>query len=168
MDSIANFAESLILGEVDAVKSGKALPPSLATEAHKAPAGKDIRNVEVPDEFMAQILGEDYEPAFTVVSEEEVPEEIVETSTGLLTESTGQELVTLLNEVKTLLKEMTMAATTTGQIGVNLAGPGRKPIKGDPDYSQATPSPLKKHKSNPLQVRKNILKASIRSKVRKK
>jgi HEPN domain-containing protein len=121
--SIGDFAERLIQESVGNIKSGKELPPSAHKKAGLAPAGKDISKVKVPDSFMKQILEEQYTP-----QESEPVDSIPELVwTGnepkqepkLMTEETAQELVPLLQQVIELLQEM----TTTGSIGVNLAGP---------------------------------------------
>ena len=63
MTSIGDFAESLILGQVEDIQKGKSLPPKLeeAKATANAPA-KDISTIEVPEEMMRSILGEGFEP----------------------------------------------------------------------------------------------------------
>lgn len=137
MKSIGDFAESLILGEVGDVKSGKASHPKAAmAEQSLPPAGKDISNIKVPESFRKQILGESYtpveeEPEVEEVVEQELEEEVYY-ETELITEETAQEMVSLLKDVRNLLSEMmSCGMTTAGQLGVNLAGPTRKPQKKD-------------------------------------
>ena len=127
MKSIGDFAESLILGEVADVASGKASHPKASvSEQSLPPAGKDISKVKVPESFRKEILGESYQPV------EEEPEEVVEEvfqEGEMITEETAQEMVSLLKDVRNLLSEMmTMGTTSAGSIGVNLAGP-TKPKK---------------------------------------
>ena len=126
MKSIGDFAESLILGEVADVASGKAIHPKASvSEQSLPPAGKDISKVKVPESFRKQILGESYQP---VEEPEEVVEELVQEG-EMITEETAQEMVSLLKDVRNLLSEMmTMGTTSAGSIGVNLAGP-TKPKK---------------------------------------
>jgi len=121
MKSIGDFAESLILGEVADVASGKASHPKASvSEQSLPPAGKDISKVKVPESFRKQILGESYIP---VEEPEEVVEEVVQEG-EMITEETAQEMVSLLKDVRNLLSEMmTMGTTSAGSIGVNLAGP---------------------------------------------
>jgi len=157
MDSIGGFAESLINDELKDIKAGKVAPPSTdAAVPQGAPAGKDISNIEVPDEFMKSILGESYkapEPVEEVETPQEpevIEPEVVEEETvtsNLLTEDSAQELITLLSEVKAMLSEM----TTCGMLGTNMAGPamGEKPKK--------------KKKSD----RKDVFKAALRKRVGK-
>lgn len=127
MKSIGDFAESLILGEVADVASGKASHPKASvSEQSLPPAGKDISKVKVPESFRKQILGESYQP---VEEPEEVVEEVVQEG-EMITEETAQEMVSLLKDVRNLLSEMmTMGTTSAGSIGVNLAGPTKSKKK---------------------------------------
>ena len=121
MKSIGDFAESLILGEVADVASGKASHPKASvSEQSLPPAGKDISKIKVPESFRKEILGESYIP---VEEPEEVVEEVVQEG-EMITEETAQEMVSLLKDVRNLLSEMmTMGTTSAGSIGVNLARP---------------------------------------------
>lgn len=143
MESIGNFAESLILSQVEDVQSGKTLPPSLEEAASKsgsAPA-KDIRNISVPEDMMQQILGEAYtqeEPTTEALPElvwtdpvEELPVEEKPDPISL-TEETAAQLVSLMEDLKGLvseLKEMTACTTGSGNIGMNLSGPTKETSK---------------------------------------
>ena len=162
MNSIGDFAESLILGNVEDIKKGKSLPPKLEeakTASSGAPA-KDVSQIKVPDEMMQQILGEGFHPQDTppaegipeLVWEQPEEEEATPQEPSYLTEGTGQQLVSLLEEVKGLiddLKEM----TTCGMIGTNMAGPVTDPMKNSAKgYRKPT--------------RSSVLKNSIRRKLR--
>jgi hypothetical protein len=161
MNSIGDFAESLILGNVEDIKKGKSLPPKLEeakTASSGAPA-KDVSQIKVPDEMMQQILGEGFHPQDTPPAEgipelvwEQPEEEATTPEPSYLTEETGQQLVSLLEEVKGLvddLKEM----TTCGMIGTNMAGPVADPMKNSAKgYRKPT--------------RSSVLKNSIRRKLR--
>ena len=114
MKSISDFAESLILGEVQDIQEGKAVSPSMATNTPQAaPAGKDIRDVKVPNSFMQEVLGEEFVPS---LQEEVLPEpeeeEVIhleepqENNSLVISEGTINELVVLLKEVKELLSEL--------------------------------------------------------------
>jgi len=162
MDSISNFAESLILNEVNDITEGKAAMPSSNGEK-LAPAGKDISKIEVPEDFMKEVLGESYThtssdeptvdsiPELVWVDPEEKPEP------AIISEETVQELIPLLHEVKSLLTEMmTMGATMSGNIGVNMAGPQKETSWGTEDYGYK--------KSKPS--RKNVLKQAIKNKLK--
>ena len=169
MDSIGDFAENLILNQVGNIKEGKELPPSAGSNG-LAPAGRDISKVKVPDSFMTELLGEAYHPQDTPAVEEipelvwEQPEEAQ--SPQALTEETAQQLVPLLEEVKSLLKEMTAATTSSGSIGVNMAGPQKcddswEAMEKRYGYKSSKASKL------PGDSRKEVLKSAIRSKLRK-
>lgn len=158
MDSIGDFAESLILGRVEDIKKGKSLPPKLEeakTASSGAPA-KDVSQIKVPDEMMQQILGEGFHPQDTPPAEG-IPELVwdepePEPEPTVITEETAQELVSLLEEVRGMvsdLKEM----TTCGMIGTNMAGPVADPKKNSArGYRKPT--------------RSSVLKNSIRRKLR--
>ena len=169
MNSIGDFAEKLINEQVGNIKQGKQLPPSQGSNL--TPNGKDISNVVVPDSFMKQVLGESFHPQETPAVEAipelvwEQPEESIASET--LTEETAQQLVPLLEEVKSLLKEMTAAATMSGNIGVNLGGPAKdeeswEGMEKKYGYKKSIPSKL------PGDSRKSILKNSIKNRLKKR
>ncbi len=160
MNSIGDFAESLILGQVADIQQGKSLPPKLeeAKATANAPA-KDISNVKVPDEMMREILGEGYEPeeqppsdGFPELVWDDPYAEDPKQEPTVLTEETAKELVSLLEEVRGMvadLKEM----TTCGMLGVNMGGPVADPMrKAAKGYRKPT--------------RSSILKKSIRRKLK--
>mgnify|MGYP003624747149 FL=1 len=169
MDSISDFAENLILNQVENIREGKELPPT-AEGNGLTPAGRDISKVKVPDSFMTELLGEAYHPQETPPAKEipelvwQDPEESEEAKTPQsLTEETAQQLVPLLEEVKSLLKEM----TTAGMMGVNLGGTSKdsesweKVEKGN-GYKASKASKL------PGDSRKKVLKSAISAKLRKR
>ena len=164
MKSIGDFAENLIIGELQDIQEGKSLPSSnIPNSPSLAPAGRDIRNTEVPNSFMSEVLGEEYTPILEeeVVVEAPPVESSQESSPNLLTEATAQELIPLLMDVRNLLSEM---MTTAGSLGVNLGAPSMdisKMGKGDGYISPCRASSKKKRS------RKNILKQSIRDRVRR-
>jgi hypothetical protein len=157
VDSISSFAEKLILEEIENVKKGKAFPPSTKRNQPSMPSNvRDISEVEIPDSFMREVLGEEHVPfsGFDVVKEEEVSTELIEPTSDqselpLLTEDTAYELMSLLRDVKHLLVEMTAATTTTGQIGVNLAGSSQSKRKS---------KKLQRDKLGYLTIRHNLKK----------
>ena len=170
MQSIGDFAETLINEQVGNIKQGKATLPTSQGNG-LAPAGKDISNVVVPDSFMKEVLGEAFHPQDTPAVDE-VPELVWDQpeepqAPQALTEETAQQLVPLLEEVRDLLKEM---GTTAGMMGVNLGGPGKDNEsweKMEKGYG------YKKSKASNLQnlsgkkSKKAVLKASIRSKLKR-
>lgn len=162
MNSIGDFAEQLILNQTQSIREGKELPPQ-AKSSGLAPAGRDISNVKVPDDFMRQVLGESFHPQDTPTVDA-IPELVwsdaePEQAPRSLTEETAQQLVPLLEEVRDLLKEM----STAGMMGTNMAGPQKEDgciTKTEKKYGYISARPAKS--------KKDILKQSIRSKVKKK
>lgn len=161
MDSISDFAENLILNQVNDIREGKELPPIVGGNG-LTPAGRDISKVKVPDSFMTELLGEAYHPqdappaegipelVWTDSEESEEPK-----APQSLTEETAQQLVPLLEEVKSLLKEM----CTAGMMGANLGGPA----KGDDSWEQVEKGNGYK---TPKTSRKDILKTAIKGKLK--
>tara|TARA_R110002020_G_scaffold106771_4_gene248316 strand:- start:9096 stop:9641 length:546 start_codon:yes stop_codon:yes gene_type:complete len=177
MDNIGDFAEQLVLGEVNDVQSGKTLHPSQSVQEGLAPAGKDIQRIEVPDSFMQEVLGEQYVSQNPVIEEAaEIPELVWTDPDGndpdpepqSLTEETAKQLVPLLEEVKGLLKEMSMAMTGTGNLGVNMAGPQKDSDSWESMEKRYGYKPSKKSKVPGDTTKKAVLKASIRNKLSKR
>jgi len=120
---------------------------------------------------MQQILGESFTPQNTPAvdtipeivwtdSETEDALAIAQGQPEMLAESTAQQLIPLLMDVKALLQEM----TTAGMLGTNMAGPqpaGTSFAKIEASYGYKKPKKAKK-------TRKQVLKSSIRSKIKKK
>ena len=166
MQGIGDFAERLINEQVGNIKEGKELPPGTPQNG-LAPAGKDISKVKVPDSFMKEVLGESFHPQDTPTTDS-IPELVWSDSEEaeappqepeVLTEETIKQLVPLLEEVRDLLKEM----TSTGSIGVNMAGPQKDSnswAKIEKKYGYLTAKPAK--------TRKQVLKQSIRNKLKRK
>ncbi len=163
MDNIGDFAQKLILDQVENIREGKELPPSAGGNG-LAPAGRDISKVKVPDSFMTELLGEAYHPQETPAVEE-IPELVWDQSEEpeapqALTEETAQQLVPLLEEVRDLLKEMSVGS---GNIGVNMAGPQKGSEsweKMEKGYGYISAKPAK--------TKKEVLKQAIRSKLKKR
>ena len=166
MNSIGDFAEQLILNQTKSIKEGKELPPQAKSDG-LAPAGRDISNVEVPDTFMREVLGESFHPQDTPPADS-IPELVwtdaePEQPAQTLTEETAQQLVPLLEDVKTLLQEMSAAMTSSGMLGTNLAGPQ----KGDSCITKTE----KKYgyiSARPANSRKDILKQSIKNRLKRR
>ena len=162
MNSIGDFAEQLILNQTKSIREGKELPPQAKTDG-LAPAGRDISNVEVPDDFMREVLGESFHPQDTPAVDA-IPELVwsdaePEQAPQSLTEETAQQLVPLLEEVRDLLKEM----STTGMMGVNMAGPQK-----DDERISKTEKNYGYISARPANSRKDILKQSIRNKLKRR
>ena len=128
MDSIGSFAEDLILQDLQEVKEGKALPPALR-DASPEPDSRDIRNTTVPESFMQQVLGEEYneepsEEEHQVLEEESAffgtePTEVIEEDF----QSIILEVRELLKDVKGILTEM----VSVGMIGTTQGGKSEDP-----------------------------------------
>ena len=164
MDSISDFAENLILNQVNSIKEGKELPPNVESNG-LTPAGRDISKVKVPDSFMTELLGEAYHPQDTPTVKEipelvwTDPEESEEPKAPQsLTEETAQQLVPLLEEVKSLLKEM----CTAGMMGVNMGGPA----KDDESWDNVEKGNGYKTPKTSKTSRKDVLKTAIKGKLR--
>jgi hypothetical protein len=162
MNSIGDFAEQLILNQTQSIKEGKELPPQAKANG-LAPAGRDISNVEVPDDFMRQVLGESFHPQDTPPADA-IPELVwsdaePEQAPQSLTEETAQQLVPLLEEVRDLLKEM----STAGMMGVNMAGPQK-----DDNCISKTEKKYGYISARPANSKKDILKQSIKSKLKRR
>ena len=168
MQSIGDFAENLILNQVGSIKEGKELPPH-AQGAGKAPAGRDISNVNVPDSFMKEVLGESFHPQDTPAAEA-MPEIVWDQpeqpqASQSLTEETAQQLVPLLEEVRDLLKEM---GTTAGMMGVNMGKSSDDMSRCDKVGRQGREKDSGYLTANPAKSRSQILKQSIRNKLKKR
>ena len=161
MNSIGDFAESLILGQVEDIKKGKSLPPKLeeAKAASPGAPAKDISDIEVPDSMMRQILGEGFHPQDTPPAESfpelvwDEPEPEPEPEPQVITEETAQELVSLVEEVRGMLADL-KEMTTAGMLGTNFGGP--------------CPDPMKKLSSKGYRkpTRSDILRSTIRRRLR--
>ena len=172
MDSIGNFAESLIQDEVNNVITGKSAPPAPAGQQQLAPAGKDISNVQVPSSFRNQVLSESFNAQETPPSDG-FPELVWDNPTDekpkpvIIAEETAQELIPLLLEVRSLLTEMMSAgATMSGNIGVNMAGPQ---TGGGESWEQMEKSygyKSAKAPTLPGDSRKKVLKQAIKNKLK--
>ena len=106
MQSIASFAENLVTEELTKIGRGESLSPA-STSVGTEEGMKDIRNIEVPDSFMHQILGESTEEkTISMPSDQKHLQDLVEKFNKLVEE--GREL---LQEI-----------TSVGGLGVNLGG----------------------------------------------
>ena len=117
------------------VLSGKTLssPDNIEEEAKSEQLETVQEHVEISKEMYVQMIGVAPDGARSQeeineskrLLEESLIEESIESepqTSVLLTEDTGQELISLLSEVKEMLSEM----CNTGMGGVSMAGPGPK------------------------------------------
>ena len=119
MQGIGNFAESLILGELEAPQKKKATNES---------SWGDIRDVEVSDSFRNQLIesATSEDPNSVAISlDNEGPEEvpIAEPTPIADVESSSEDLVKRLESLLSEFKEVLSEITTTGMLGVNLSPP---------------------------------------------
>lgn len=169
MGSIGDFAESLILNQVNNVRRGKELPPNINAKTNGlAPAGIDISKTKVPDSFMKQILGEQFTPqdaepvdSIPELVWNEINRDKPKAEPQQLTEETAKELFPLLEEVRDLLREM-CCGTTAGMLGTKMGdakGEYVAKIEKKYGYIQSKPAPAK--------TRKAVLKASIKNRLKR-
>jgi len=167
MKSIGDFAESLIMTQTQNIQEGKELPPDLADAQSRSgeSAAKDITQVDVPDDFMKQVLGEGFHPQDTppaesmpeIVWTDSDQEEEQKPTPQTLTEDTAQQLVPLLEEVRNLLKEMVTAGTSTaGNMGAHMGNAPSDPMSSDERKRGYLTSRKPKNK-------RDVLKQSIRN-----
>ena len=123
MQGIGNFAESLILSELESPQKKASVKES---------AWGNIEDVEVSDSFRNQLIESatsDDPTAVAVDIPEEEPEEEPAPSTPMDVEVNPQDIIDrlegLLHEFKEVLSEM----TTTGMLGVNMSNPTDSPKK---------------------------------------
>ena len=167
INSIGDFAEKLILGQVEDIKNGKSLSPKLqeAKASSQGAPAKDVSQIEVPNEMMRQILGEGFHPQESPAVEampelvwtDPDPEPEPEPEPAIISEETAKELVYLVEEMRGMvadLKEMT--GTGSGNIGTNFGGPCEDPMNG------RTPKSYR----SPRNKKKAALKEAIKSKLR--
>jgi len=118
--TIGGFAEDLISRELGRVEEDPSYIAEAVSSERPGENVPDLRRVEIPENFMNQVLGESTQEA---VSEQAV---VTEYSEDLFSK-----LHSLVRELDSVLNEM----TATGHIGVNMAGKGTKPkvMKVGPD-----------------------------------
>lgn len=123
--SIGDFAMDILK---DMATDPQALKPTVKEHVLQENNVPDLKGVEVPSDFVSLVLeGKKPQP---VVKKTVKP--IKEDKTQKLEELIGK-LSILLKEAKVLLEEVTAGTTTTGNIGVNLAGCAKKAKKKKTD-----------------------------------
>jgi hypothetical protein len=115
--SVGNFAMDLLK---DMAKNpSQALKPALKESTLQNAGAPDVSRVEVSDDYVSLVLeGKKPQSKKPVVK-------IKESSESKLT-SLVERLSTLITEAKQIMEEISSGATTTGNIGVNMAGKSRK------------------------------------------
>lgn len=123
--SIGDFAMDILK---DMSADPNALKPTVKEHVLQENNVPDLKGVEVTKDFVSLIL-EGKKPQLAA---KKVVKPIKEDKTAKLEELIGQ-LAILLKEAKILIEEVTAGTTTTGNIGVNLAGPAKKAKKQKTD-----------------------------------
>ena len=143
--TVGSFAESLINSEIGKVQED----PSYMAEATstQSPGANvpDLRQVEVPKNFMSQILGEEVEPD---VEQEPVQSEPVESLQTL-----NEETVVLIEKLHSLVRDLDgvlSELTSAGMLGVRQGVHTRqaasfiKSLRSSNGYKKATRSKYKR------------------------
>ena len=143
--TVGSFAESLINSEIGKVQED----PSYISEATstQSPGANvpDLRQVEVPKNFMSQILGEEVEPD---VEQEPVQNEPVESLQTL-----NEETVVLIEKLHSLVRDLDgvlSELTSAGMLGVRQGVHTRqassfiKSLRSSNGYKKATRSKYKR------------------------
>jgi hypothetical protein len=115
--SVGDFAMD-ILNDM-AKNPAKALKPSLKESTTQGLNVPDISNVEVGDDFVSLVT------EGKKVNNKVKPQPVKESVEHRM-ESVVDRLAKLITEARQLIEEMSCGATTTGNIGVNMAGRGLK------------------------------------------
>lgn len=126
MGGVGDFAEMLINQQM----AGSSPSVQRASNVKQ----RDIRNVEVPNDLMRDILSESFDVEAPVTKEtiEEPVQSINEDI--LLTENTAKELIHTIQELKDILVEMTTAGGTGVNLGRSTPKKKRKSKKPSNEY----------------------------------
>ena len=126
MGGVGDFAEMLINQQM----AGSSPSVQRASNVKQ----RDIRNVEVPNDLMRDILSESFDVEAPVTKEtiEEPVQSINEDI--LLTENTAKELIHTIQELKDILVEMTTAGGTGVNLGQSTPKKKRKSKKPSNEY----------------------------------
>ena len=117
MGGVGDFAEMLINQQI----AGSSPSVQRASNVKQ----RDIRNVEVPNDLMRDILSESFDVE-SPVTEETIEEPVQSINEDiLLTENTAKELIHSIQELKDILVEM----CTAGNMGAHLGNPAPDPMK---------------------------------------
>jgi hypothetical protein len=110
--SVGDFAADILKSMA---KDPNGLKPALKESTLQAAGAPDVSKFQVTDDFVS-LVTEGKKPV-----KKAVPQPIKETTENKLA-SLVERLSSLVSEAKSLMEEMSPAATTTGNIGVNMAG----------------------------------------------
>jgi hypothetical protein len=113
--SVGDFAADILKSMA---KDPNGLKPALKESTLQSAGAPDVSKVQVTDEFVS-LVTEGKKPVKKIA-----PQPIKETTENKLA-SLVERLSSLVSEAKSLMEEMSPGATTTGNIGVNMAGKGK-------------------------------------------
>lgn len=105
-----------------------ATKPALSQTTLESANMPDLKSVEVSDDFVALITEGKRKSSQPV--KKVAPKKIVESTENRIAKLVTQ-LSFLVTEAKNLVEELSAGATTTGNIGVNMAGSKKKSKKSD-------------------------------------
>jgi hypothetical protein len=111
--SVGDFAADILKSMA---KDPNGLKPALKESTIQSAGAPDVSKVQVPDDFV-KLVTEGKKPVRKQV--------VIQESSENRLASLVDRLSSLIVEAKQLMVEMSPGATTTGNIGVNLAGSGR-------------------------------------------
>ena len=147
--TVGSFAESLINSEIGKVQEDPSYMAEATSTQSPGPNVPDLRQVEVPKNFMSQILGEDVEPDVEPdVEQEPVQNEPVESLQTL-----NEETVVLIEKLHSLVRDLDgvlSELTSAGMLGVRQGVHTRqassfiKSLRSSNGYKKATRSKYKR------------------------
>lgn len=115
--SVGDFAIDILKSMA---KDPKALVPALKESTIGGAKAPDISHISVTDDFVSLVTeGKKIQPKKKEIKE----------SSEIRMKDLVERLSGLLSEARQLMEEISMGATTTGNIGVNMAGPSKKKKK---------------------------------------
>lgn len=121
--SVGDFASDILKSMAT---SPDATKPALSRATLESANVPDLKGVEVSQDFVDILLEGKRKPQTKKVVKPQKIAESTETRISKLVE----QLASLVNEAKTLVEELSAGATTTGNIGVNMASKTlKKPCK---------------------------------------
>jgi hypothetical protein len=113
--SVGDFATDILKSMA---KDPNGLKPALKESTLQAAGAPDVSKFQVTDDFVSLVT------EGKKLVKKAVPQPIKETTENKLA-SLVERLSSLVSEAKSLMEEMSPGATTTGNIGVNMAGKGK-------------------------------------------
>jgi hypothetical protein len=112
--SVGDFAVDILKSMA---KDPNGLKPALKESTLQSAGAPDVSKVQVPDDFVS-LVTEGKKPV------KATPQPIRETTENKLN-NLVERLSSLITEARSIMEEISCGATTTGNIGVNMAGKGK-------------------------------------------